>query len=91
MPRGEANWMIAGSGITHSERFDHARIHGAHMQGIQAWVALPQSRNSQSQIAPPEAVICSPSLRLDACGPPSARSPDAGSARNFVLTEMKKS
>ncbi len=38
---GEVNWMIAGSGITHSERFDHARIHGAHMHGIQAWVALP--------------------------------------------------
>ena len=33
--------MIAGSGITHSERFDDARIHGAHMHGIQAWVALP--------------------------------------------------
>ena len=38
---GEVNWMIAGSGITHSERFDHAREHGAHMHGIQAWVALP--------------------------------------------------
>ncbi|QGN55017.1 pirin family protein [Novosphingobium sp. Gsoil 351] len=37
----EVNWMIAGSGITHSERFDHAREHGAHMHGIQAWVALP--------------------------------------------------
>jgi redox-sensitive bicupin YhaK (pirin superfamily) len=33
--------MISGSGITHSERFDHARVHGAHMHGIQAWVALP--------------------------------------------------
>ena len=38
---GEVNWMISGSGITHSERFDHARIHGARMHGIQAWVALP--------------------------------------------------
>src|SRR5579863_2079700 len=38
---GEVNWMISGSGITHSERFDHARVHGAHMHGIQAWVALP--------------------------------------------------
>ncbi|MBC8008446.1 MAG: pirin family protein [Prolixibacteraceae bacterium] len=38
---GEVNWMITGSGITHSERFDHAREHGAHMHGIQAWVALP--------------------------------------------------
>lgn len=39
---GEVNWMISGSGITHSERFDHARLHGAHMHGIQAWVALPE-------------------------------------------------
>lgn len=38
---GEVNWMVAGSGITHSERFEHARAHGARMFGIQAWVALP--------------------------------------------------
>ena len=38
---GEVNWMVTGSGLTHSERFDHAREHGAHMHGIQAWVALP--------------------------------------------------
>ncbi|MDE2597684.1 MAG: pirin family protein [Sphingomonadales bacterium] len=38
---GEVNWMVAGSGITHSERFEYARAHGALMHGIQAWVALP--------------------------------------------------
>jgi redox-sensitive bicupin YhaK (pirin superfamily) len=38
---GEVNWMTAGRGITHSERFEHARLHGGHMDGIQAWVALP--------------------------------------------------
>ena len=37
----EVNWMTAGSGITHSERFEHARAHGDHLHGIQAWVALP--------------------------------------------------
>jgi redox-sensitive bicupin YhaK (pirin superfamily) len=37
----EVNWMVAGSGITHSERFEEARAHGAHMHGLQAWVALP--------------------------------------------------
>ncbi|MFZ3484950.1 pirin family protein [Sphingomonas sp. 3-13AW] len=37
----EVNWMTAGSGITHSERFEHARQHGDHLHGIQAWVALP--------------------------------------------------
>jgi redox-sensitive bicupin YhaK (pirin superfamily) len=39
---GEVNWMIAGRGITHSERFEHARREGGRMHGIQAWVALPE-------------------------------------------------
>jgi redox-sensitive bicupin YhaK (pirin superfamily) len=38
---GEVNWMIAGSGITHSERFEDLRAHGGAMDGIQAWIALP--------------------------------------------------
>ena len=37
----EVNWMIAGRGITHSERFEKARAEGGDMHGIQAWVALP--------------------------------------------------
>lgn len=41
---GEVNWMTAGSGITHSERFDHQRIHGGHLHGIQTWVALPDGK-----------------------------------------------
>jgi redox-sensitive bicupin YhaK (pirin superfamily) len=43
------NWRIAGNGITHSERLEHARIHGAHMHGIQTWVALP---NDDEEIDP---------------------------------------
>lgn len=38
---GEVNWMVAGSGVTHSERLEYARANGANMHGIQAWVALP--------------------------------------------------
>ena len=39
---GEVNWMTAGRGISHSERFDGLiRDHGGLMHGIQAWVALP--------------------------------------------------
>jgi redox-sensitive bicupin YhaK (pirin superfamily) len=38
----EVNWMIAGRGITHSERFEKARAEGGPMHGIQAWVALPK-------------------------------------------------
>lgn len=39
---GEVNWMTAGSGITHSERFEHARREGGRLDGIQTWVALPE-------------------------------------------------
>lgn len=45
----EVSWMTAGSGITHSERFEHARAHGDRVHGIQAWVALP---DGQEEIAP---------------------------------------
>jgi redox-sensitive bicupin YhaK (pirin superfamily) len=38
---GEVNWMVAGSGITHSERFEKARAQGDLLHGIQSWVALP--------------------------------------------------
>ncbi len=40
---GEVNWMTAGRGITHSERFEKARAEGDHLDGIQAWVALPNA------------------------------------------------
>ncbi len=39
---GEVNWMVAGRGITHSERFERARREGDRMDGLQAWVALPR-------------------------------------------------
>ena len=39
---GEVNWMVAGRGITHSERFERARREGGRMDGLQAWVALPK-------------------------------------------------
>ena len=41
---GAVNWMIAGRGITHSERFERARREGGRMNGIQAWVALPREQ-----------------------------------------------
>lgn len=40
---GEVNWMTAGRGITHSERFEKARRQGGPLHGIQAWVALPEA------------------------------------------------
>jgi redox-sensitive bicupin YhaK (pirin superfamily) len=38
---GAVNWMTAGRGITHSERFEKMRAAGGPMDGIQSWVALP--------------------------------------------------
>jgi len=40
----EVNLMTAGSGITHSERFERLRREGGLLDGIQAWVALPDER-----------------------------------------------
>jgi redox-sensitive bicupin YhaK (pirin superfamily) len=46
---GEVNWMTAGRGISHSERFETMRQHGGLLHGIQAWIALPESAE---EIAP---------------------------------------
>lgn len=41
---GEVNWMTAGSGIAHSERFeDPAMLAGGTLEMIQTWVALPEA------------------------------------------------
>jgi redox-sensitive bicupin YhaK (pirin superfamily) len=40
---GEVNWMTAGRGITHSERFEKARAEGDAIHGVQSWVALPDA------------------------------------------------
>src|SRR6185503_6012760 len=40
---GEVNWMTAGSGIAHSERFEDASsLSGGDVEMIQTWVALPE-------------------------------------------------
>lgn len=42
---GEVNWMVAGKGITHSERTDPTlrATSGNRLFGIQTWVALPEA------------------------------------------------
>jgi hypothetical protein len=40
---GEVNWMTAGRGISHSERFDGMRERGGRLHALQAWVALPEA------------------------------------------------
>lgn len=41
---GEVNWMTAGRGVSHSERFEDAfRATGGVLELLQAWVALPEA------------------------------------------------
>jgi redox-sensitive bicupin YhaK (pirin superfamily) len=46
---GEVNWMTAGKGIAHSERFeDPAALKGGNLEMIQTWVALPEKDEEAS-------------------------------------------
>lgn len=39
---GEVNWMNAGKGIAHSERFEDPAMRAGGLEMIQTWVALPE-------------------------------------------------
>ncbi|APE43690.1 hypothetical protein BOO69_09895 [Sulfitobacter alexandrii] len=46
---GAVNWMVAGHGITHSERTDGDVIKSPHsLFGLQTWVALPQKHEDEA-------------------------------------------
>lgn len=46
---GEVNWMTAGSGIAHSERFeDPAALADSSLEMIQTWVALPEKEEEST-------------------------------------------
>ncbi len=46
---GEVNWMIAGSGVTHSERTsEEMRQRPGSLFGIQTWVALPEAEEDRA-------------------------------------------
>ncbi len=46
---GEVNWMTAGKGISHSERFeDPAALAGGKLEMIQTWVALPEENEEDN-------------------------------------------
>ncbi|HEX6335214.1 MAG TPA: pirin family protein [Flavisolibacter sp.] len=46
---GEVNWMTAGSGIAHSERFEEpGALAGGGLEMIQTWVALPEKDEESS-------------------------------------------
>lgn len=46
---GEVNWMTAGSGIAHSERFEEPdALAGGALEMMQTWVALPEKEEESS-------------------------------------------
>src|SRR4051812_22979259 len=45
---GEVNWMTAGSGIAHSERFEDPSSLSGGLEMIQTWVALPEKDEEAS-------------------------------------------
>ncbi|GAB4036651.1 pirin family protein [Spirosoma gilvum] len=46
---GEVNWMTAGRGIAHSERFeDPATLAGGRLEMLQTWVALPETHEENA-------------------------------------------
>lgn len=46
---GEVNWMTAGRGIAHSERFeDPSVLSGGELEMIQTWVALPEQNEEDN-------------------------------------------
>ncbi|RQP04340.1 pirin family protein [Paracoccus sp. MA] len=48
---GAVNWMVAGRGVTHSERTSAAGRAGPHgLFGIQTWIALPEDREDMAPI-----------------------------------------
>ena len=48
---GAVNWMVAGKGVTHSERTSDQGRKGPHsLYGIQTWIALPENREDMDPI-----------------------------------------
>jgi redox-sensitive bicupin YhaK (pirin superfamily) len=46
---GEVNWMTAGSGIAHSERFEEPEtLAGGKLEMLQTWVALPEKEEESN-------------------------------------------
>lgn len=46
---GAVNWMVAGKGVTHSERTPKlARQHANRLFGIQTWIALPEEHEDMA-------------------------------------------
>jgi redox-sensitive bicupin YhaK (pirin superfamily) len=67
---GEVNWMTAGRGIAHSERFEDASALTGGLEMIQTWVALPRRMkrlHHLSIITLPNNFLCLPT-KVCGCG-----------------------
>lgn len=63
---GAVNWMTAGRGITHSERTSpEIEVAGQRMEGIQAWVALPESHEEVEPAFAHHPADTLPSITID--------------------------
>lgn len=63
---GAVNWMVAGRGITHSERTgDAARTAGGPVWGIQTWIALPEAEEECDPAFDHHPASTLPTLMLD--------------------------
>ena len=63
---GAVNWMIAGQGITHSERTaDAVRAKDSRLFGIQTWVALPESTEETEPVFEHHAAEALPELEYE--------------------------
>ncbi len=63
---GAVNWMVAGRGITHSERTSAATRRAPHpLFGIQTWVALPKAHEDVAPIFEHHAKETLPTLEAD--------------------------
>lgn len=82
---GEVNWMTAGRGITHSERFERARREGDHLHAI---VRCPKSMRQPS---PPSRTMRATTFRSGRTATPAAgRSPAMPSACTRVCPPIHR-
>lgn len=65
---GAVNLMTAGRGITHSERSPaDERAKGAHLDGIQTWLALPKAKEEIDPAFEHSAAADLPAIEVDGC------------------------
>ena len=63
---GALNWMVAGRGVTHSERTSAATRRGPHsLFGIQTWVALPEAQEDAAPSFEHHAKDALPTIEAD--------------------------